>query len=93
MTGKAYRTVTSSKRTSVYGRDDQGQERYLGAIYSIAANQHFISHVEQLESTDAESYPSIDDAAAALYKTLMESGYLRSNHPNYLDTEKLREVL
>lgn len=90
---KPYRMVTTFKRTSIYGRDDQGQERYLGAIYSIALDKHFISHVEQLETTDSTSYDSLDEAAGALYEKLYENGYLRSDHPNYLDTEKLREVL
>ena len=88
-----FRVVTTSKRSSVYGEDDQGQERYLGAIFSIAPDKHFISRVEQLESTDRASYPTVDAAAEAIYETLWESGYLQSSHINYLDTEKLKETL
>lgn len=78
------RTVTTLQQSKVYGTDDQGQERYLGNILSLASDQHVISQIVDRVNHQRRFYSTVDEAAQALHEQLVDSGYLQSDHRNYL---------
>lgn len=86
--GQPYRLTAGlgKNRWKVYGKDDEGQERYLGCIV-LRDNHYFVIDVPT-PGLIAQAFPTEEEAVEALYKKCMAVGYLIKEHHNYLKRKK-----
>lgn len=82
--GRPYRATAAlgEGRWSIYGQDDEGQERYLGTI--VKRGDNFVATMAYTNDALQEESETFEDAVEALYEKCVASGYLVQGHENYL---------
>lgn len=86
--GRPYRATAAlgEGRWSIYGEDDEGQERYLGTIVQQKGSYNAImAYSNEVVQKQADSF---EDAVEALYEECVASGYLVQGHSNYLGNDR-----
>lgn len=74
----------------VYGRDDHDQERYLGCVAYRKGNYYALDLPTPVAVKKA--FETKEEAARAVYKKCLASGFLEMGHPNYLKDRKGRRT-
>lgn len=82
--GKPYRAAPAlgQQKWSIYGKDDHGQERYLGTI--VQEQDCFyadLAYTDEEPEVEAEGFEA---AVEALYALCRSTHFLTQGHPNYL---------
>lgn len=82
--GRPYRVTAAlgDSKWSIYGEDDQRQERYLGRVLKEQGTYKVIvAYSKEVVSEDVEDF---QEAVEELYEACLASGYLTQGHQNYL---------
>ena len=85
--GKPYRAAPAlgHQKWSIYGKDDHGQERYLGTI--VQKEQAFYANLAYTDEEPEVEAEGFEEAVEALYRQCRSTHFLTQGHANYLGSE------